>query len=659
MRAHRAVIVGLVLASLLAALVGGHAQWSRQMVMGVSWLRAVALVGTTLVGFSWAATGGVLAWLRPRNPVGWVMLAVGSLTQFSVSEAALANTGAFGSRDLLLPLVGWPVGMVLSLVVGFSLYCLIGLLPAFYPTGRLPGRHWVWPCAVVVTGAALMQWQWLGETVERAAVSPWVGQGWWQWFPGLLFAVGVVAVWVLSIVRVLRAVFPERLQLMWLFGAVVVTLGAQFLGDGTGGLLLQMLCLYALPMAVVVGIVRHRLLGIETVLRRTLVYGSLTAAIVGVQVALAAIAGARVSGAALPAVVAAGVVAVGLNPVRTRLQQAVDSLVHGRRTEPIHAVSDLGNLVASADETELLAAMLAGVRDAVRAPQVCLRSGAGELVAVVGDGSDIAVDIPVFRTELTVSGICVGLLEVADRGQGKGYSARDELLLATMATQVAVVVRAIQLTAELGRERDAVLDAIQRERRRLRRDLHDGLGPSLTGVRLGVEAVSDALRVGDHQRAEEITNVLRDEMMGTVIEMRRILTDLRPLALSEEGLVDALQRRIASTASPIRVEVQAVDLPRLSQEVEEAAYLVAAEALNNVVKHSRASVATVLLHTLDGQLLLCVTDDGDGFPTGASSGIGMDSMRERARALDGDVQVSSTMEGTTVTLSIPLISSPR
>lgn len=655
MRAHRVVIVGLLLASFLASLVAGQVEWSRQVGMGVPWLRIVALVGTTLVGFSWAATGGVLAWLRHRNPVGWVMLGVGALTQFSVLEETLERPEAFGSA-----------GMLLSLVVGFSLYCLLGLLPAFYPTGRLPGQNWVWPCLVVVAGAALMQWQWLGETTILRGQSPWTAAGGWSWLPGAVLAAGVVAVWTLSVLRVLRGAFPERLQLIWLLGAVIVTIAALFLGDSTTALLVQMLCLYALPVAVAVGIVRYRLLGIENMLRGALVYGILTGTIVAVQVGLAAIAGTQLSGTALPAVVAAGVVAVGLNPVRIRLQSGVDRLVHGRRAEPIHAVSDLGNLVARAAEGELLAEMLAGVRDAVRSRQVCLRAEDGAVVAIVGDGLDVdgvAIDhsaaAPAFRAELTVSGTRVGALEVAGRGAGERFSARDELLLSTMATQVAVVVRAIQLTAELGRERDAVLGATQRERQRLRRDLHDGLGPSLTGVRLGVEAISDALRAGDHLRAEEITGVLRDEMMSTVTEMRRILTDLRPLALAEDGLVNALRHRIASLASTIHLEVGPLDLTGLSQKVEEAAYLVATEALNNVVKHSGASRTTVHLETLDSHLHLCVIDDGAGFPPGTLPGIGMNSMRERARALGGDVEVSTTTKGTTVTLAVPLAGGPR
>lgn len=657
MRAHRVVIVMVLLTSLLAALAGAYAQWAHQMKLAVPWPRTVALIGATLVGFGWATAGGALAWLRPRNRVGWVMLIMGALTQFSLSEEALALVGSFRPSDPSTG-AGWSAGVMLSLVVGFGLYCLIGLLPAFYPTGRLPGAHWVWPCLVVVAGAALMQWQWLCLAMAREDLSPWGGTGGWSWLPGVVLAAGVFAVWMLSVVRVLRAVFPERLQLMWLFGAVVITVAAQFLGTSTAALFIQMVCLYALPVAVAVGMVRHRLLGIENILRGALVYGVMTAAIVAVQVTLATAAGIGTSGVALPAVVAAVLVAIGLNPVRIRVQRVVDHVLRG--PEPIHAVSDLGAVVASSDEQDLLEEMLAGVRDAVRAPWVCLRAQDGTLVAAVGNHTTGAAGEPAFSAVLTVSGHHLGVLEVAGRHRGVGYFAREELVLEAMTSQVAVVVRALELAEELGRERDAVLRAAMGERQRLRRDLHDGLGPSLTGVRLGVEAISDALRTGDDRRAEGITSVLRDEMATAVTEMRRILADLRPTVLSEEGLVGALQRRVASLASPICVEVRVpTPLPRLTQQLENAAYLVATEALNNVIKHSKATTATVHVGMGDGMLLLRVVDDGRGFVSGAHEGMGMDSMRERARALGGEVDVTTTPDGTTVALVLPLTGSHR
>lgn len=145
MGANRVVIVGLVITSLCAGGIGGGAEWTHQLEMGASWFRAIALVGGVLVGFSWAVVGAILAWLRPRNILGWMILCVGTLTQVSLTEESLAKAGAFGPLEPHSPYLGRPTEPLLSLVVGFSIYCMLGLLPALYPTGRLPSQRWLVP----------------------------------------------------------------------------------------------------------------------------------------------------------------------------------------------------------------------------------------------------------------------------------------------------------------------------------------------------------------------------------------------------------------------------------------------------------------------------------------------------------------------------------
>lgn len=657
MRVHRMMIVVVLLIALLAAIAGGVAEWARQQDLGTHTVRALAHVGFSVVAFSWATIGGVLAWLRPRNQIGTLMLGVGFITQLSTTEEALAQAGAFGLLNPAAPWSGRPTGMLLSLLVGFALYVTIGLLPVLYPSGRLPARSWRWPAAVVVLGAALMQLQWFAANRSVPVQPAPPAAELLQAMTMAVFLLGVLAVWALCFVRLARSGYPERQQLMWLFASVVVVVITLFLGESTAELWVRLFGLCFLPVAIGVGIVRYRLLGIETVLRRGLVYGTLTAVIVAIYAGVSALAGTQLTGAALPAVITAGLVAVGLNPLRTRLQKAVDRLIYGQRSDPIRAVSELGNRVAGAAEGELVAVLLGGVQNAVRSAGVRIHHVDGTLLGRLGDeasfeGADVQARC--FRAELTVGGAVVGSLEVAGRRAGERYSAQDELLLHAIAPQVAVVVRALQLTAELERERAAVAAAAGRERDRLRRDFHDGLGPSLTGVGLGLEALSDALESGEHAAAGQITAVLRDEMQSTVSEVRRILADLRPVALIENSLAAAIERRVLSAGSPIPIDLQIRPLPHVEPEAEEAAYLVTAEAVNNVLKHARATRAMIEVAANAGRLVVRVTDDGIGFSEQQQGGIGLESMRSRAAALGGECRIVAGPSGTTVTFDIPI-----
>ena len=168
----------------------------------------------------------------------------------------------------------------------------------------------------------------------------------------------------MSVVRLFRSRPPERQQLAWLL-LIVVPMFSTGLIPGQPEWLLT-LELYLIPVAVGVGVFRYNLLGIEVVLRRGLVYGSLTAVVVAAYPAVSVIAGTQLRGAPLPGVVAAALVAVALTPLRDRLQNAVDRLVYGERRDQLRAVTRLGDQVA-ADEPDLLSSVLQVITKAVRA----------------------------------------------------------------------------------------------------------------------------------------------------------------------------------------------------------------------------------------------------------------------------------------------------
>jgi signal transduction histidine kinase len=467
---------------------------------------------------------------------------------------------------------------------------------------------------------------------------------------GALVVGGTVVIWVASVVRLLRTRPPERQQLAWLLLVVVPFLLVAFLTPSIPGFLALG---FLIPVAVAVGILRYRLLGIETVLRRGLVYGLLTAAVVGVYLVLTTVAGTRLDRGPLPGVVAAALVAVGLTPLRERLQTAVDRLVYGDRRDPMRAVTRLGDRVAAAEESDLLRAVLASVADAVHAPGAAVLAPDGSLLATHGasSASSKAELLP-----LRVGGRELGALQIAPRGAGEPYSDGDRRLLVALVPQVAVVVRALELAEALEVERDRVVAVTRKERDRLRRDLHDGLGPSLSGVSLGLQALQDAQAADDQATADQLLARIRDEVATAVHEVRRILDDLRPALLDSTRLPDAIRRHAAAVSTgPLQVSVDAAaDLPTLPPAVETAAYRITQEALTNVVRHAGAHHAHVTLDTSAVALTVTVTDDGRGIDRASPGGVGLASMRQRAQALQGTLRVDSGDHGTIVMAILPL-----
>jgi signal transduction histidine kinase len=281
---------------------------------------------------------------------------------------------------------------------------------------------------------------------------------------------------------------------------------------------------------------------------------------------------------------------------------------------------------------------------------------------VASDGSVLAshgADRPGGGVELLglrVGGRDLGMLRITPRTPGEPYGEGDRRLLAALASQVAAVVRALELAEALEAERDRVVAATRQERDRLRRDLHDGLGPSLSGVGLGLQALQDAQATGDAAAAEQLLGRIRQEVTTAVGEVRRILEDLRPAVLDRTRLPDAVrQHAAATTTGQLDVSVDAGQLPTLPADVEAAAYRIIQEALTNVVRHADARHAHITLAASDSTLMVTVADDGHGIHGPRRDGaVGLGSMRQRAEAFHGTLGVDSGDQGTTVVATLPL-----
>ncbi len=598
-----------------------------------------------------AATGTALVHLRPRNAIGWVLVLTGLLQALSLGGNAYGRYGV-GIAEPDWPLAPWVAA--LTSTVWLTSFVVPGtVLVAVYPTGRLPARWWRWPVGAVAAGLAVFSvvtglTQGAYDDVAPGPVPVDLsGAGWTAVaaLAALAVLAGAVTIWTATVVRLLRARSPERQQLAWLVCVVLPLVVFVFVSAVPDWVFTALVLM--IPGAVLVGVVRYRLLGI--VVSRALVYAALTAAVVLLYLAVAGLAAAVLGRTLSPVTgaVTAALLAVALGPARTRLQAAADRLVYGRRRDPVTAVTELGDRVARAEETDLLPAVLETVTAALRAPVARVVPPGGPVPA----GGGVAVP-------LRVGGRDVGTLTVAERSPGEPFTAGDRRLLAALAPQVAAVVRALELTGSLERERDRVLTATHAERDRIRRDLHDGLGPSLAGVGLGVQAVQARLGEGADPATRALLARVRQEVDGAVGEVRRILDGLRPAPLDEVGFVAAVQRHAEALAPSVPVRVTAEPLPPLPPEVETAAYRIAQEALTNVARHSGARSAEVGLRARDGRLEVAVADDGAGFPAedGAPrpAGVGLASMRTRARAVGGELTVSSGPAGTRVVAGLPL-----
>jgi signal transduction histidine kinase len=600
----------------------------------------------------WTATGAVLLWLRPRNAVGALALFVGACQAVSQAASAYGMYG-LGIADPRWPAAQWVAFLGAPLWVP-GLLPLISVLLAIYPEGRLPGPRWRLPVGMTVLGITMLTVSMISGYNDVAPGPPPVvfeiPEPILMVFAGVTvvsFVGGTLAIWVMSAVRLLHARSPERQQLAWLLCAVIPFF---LFGLFSPWELAIHVFGLAVPVAIAVGVLRFHLLGIEVVLRRGLVYGALTATVIGVYLLVTAMAGSRLDRGPLPGVVAAGLVAVGLTPLRERVQRGVDRLVYGDRRDPMRAVTRFGDSVAAAGEPEdLLPTVLTTVTNAVHAPGAAVLSPDGRVLAQQGSHVEGAI-LP-----LRVSGRDVGMLRVSARSPREPFTEGDLRLLAALAPQVAVVVRALDLAEALESERDRVVAATRVERDRLRRDLHDGLGPSLAGVSLGLQAMDTALAVGDEPVARDLLGRVRTETDTAVLEVRRILDDLRPAALDAASLGAAMQRHADAVAAGVPVELDvAAGLPPLPRNVETAAYRIAQEALTNVIRHASATRARLALATSDNVLRVEVSDDGHGFATDRAQGVGLASMRHRAETLGGTLKVTSSEAGTIVVATLPL-----
>jgi signal transduction histidine kinase len=614
--------------------------------------------------------GGLLVARLPRHPISWILCTAAIGEALAGAGGQYATYGHFISELPARDWAGW---------VGEWASAAIALVPAvallLFPDGQLLSRRWRPALLAGLAAAVLIALQgalgigddldfqgnpFLSDATATDVAEP-MGIGWMLLFPATI--AGVAAI----VMRRRSAEGEARAQLQLLERAAVIVLVA-FVACLIGslvapqafdiGAVAAIVSLTVLAGAMGVAILRHRLYGLDVYVDRALVLTGMTVVLgglyVGAVLAVGSLLGQDVAlDVALPAT---ALVAVAFLPVRDRLQRSVNRLLHGQRDEPYAAISTLGRRLGEAmAPAQVLPVMVETIAEALRLPYVAVElSGTlGEPAAAHGTpAAGMALRLP-----LVHAGERVGTLLIGARAHGESLDPADRRLLEDFARRASAATSAVALSVEVQRSRERLVTAREEERRRLRGDLHDGLGPTLAGAVLTIDAARRVLAT-DPDAADALLDRAAASVEGTVADVRRVVYGLRPPALDQLGLIGAVRQHATtlSTGDPgPTYDVVAPDpVSPLPAAVEVAAFRIAQEAMTNVARHAQAEHVGVTISVGD-TLVLEIRDDGHGLALDHHIGVGLTSMRERATELGGSFAISSPAGGgTMVRVTLPL-----
>lgn len=419
-------------------------------------------------------------------------------------------------------------------------------------------------------------------------------------------------------------------------------------------------------IAIAFAILRYRLWDIDIIINRTLVYSILTALVLGIYVTVVGGLGALLNATdnQVFALIATSIVAFSFQGLHQRVQRTVNRMMFGQRDEPQVVLSNLSRQLQTAVLPEdLLQMSTTTISTSLKIPYVAIAIQQGmDLMTRAEYGRN---GFPTQSFALIHQNETIGELIVGQRSPNEPLNPADQSVLASIAQQLGAVVYAVRLQSDLQTAREKLVIAREEERRRLRRDLHDGLGPALASQTLKIDSALDSLTV-DPDAARSLLIDVKAQSQKLVTDVRRLVYELRPPALDEIGLVSALSSAVAqmrTTEIGLNILIETPpSLPELPAAVEVAAYRITMEAITNVVKHADAHNCTVRFTVPEklAQLRLEVQDDGKGLPTPVTSGIGLQSMRERAEELGGMFEIAASASGgTRVDVSLPLTRGER
>jgi signal transduction histidine kinase len=652
---------------------------------------------TPFVTIIFAGIGSLVASRRPRNPIGWIFAAVGLMYALVALAAAISN---YLPASPLHELAYW-LGSWLWIPAVFLPMTFVILL---FPEGKLPSGRWAivsWSAAMGIAFITFVVMFYPGPLESFGLLqNPYGIPSMAPLLPlllniaSVLIALGLIGSLANFFIRFHRSTGSVRDQMKWMVYALGVSLAAAIAnGIGSaiwpGSALMTEISIFmadvvvlAIAVAAMIAILRHRLFDIDLIINRTLVYTALTIGVITLYGLVVGSLGVmfQASGHLAISLLATGLAAILIQPMRDWLQRTINRLMYGERDDPYAVLSGLNRqLQASLSPEETLPAVVRIVAQALKLPYVAIslkQNDTFETAARYGTESGETLQLP-----LLYQGEEVGLLSLAGRSPNETFSRAEKRLLEDIARHIGVTAHTVKLTQDLRslardlqHSRERIISAREEERRRLRRDLHDGLGPVTASQGLKLAALQQYSQ-RDPQAVEKLLNQLITQNEGIVTEIRRLVYGLRPPALDEVGLVDAIRDQVAAASGEpgihlpldVRVEEPLEPLPTLPAAVEVAAYRIAMEAVTNVYRHANAHSCTIRFSSAgagladtgraggypfpEKMLILEICDDGSGVPELHKSGVGLSSMRERAEEVGGACVVESIPGGGTRVLA--------
>ena len=637
---------------------------------------AVPLITVVLATLAFGVVGATIA-ARTNNGVGWALLAVIGVLGVGLFAEAYA-TYSIVQSDQPLPLATF--GAWLGTMAFFLSLALIVAIPLLYPTGA-PRWRWVWwlyvaATTVLVVGFAILPGELgiLAADVEGPQNPFAIGSI--EGVVGGVVAVAGMTVLICAglsvaslIVRYRAADGDERQQVKWLAYVGVAAVIAFFVnvaidslmkGDPKPGLetllsngafdVFLWIVLFGIPAACGVAILKYHLYDLDVVVRKTVVFTLVAATLTILYLAVLALA---TLGNVSRVLVGLVLLAVTFQPVRRAARALADRLVYGRRASAYEVLTEFSGRVGetyATDDVLPRMAQILGKGAGASSARVLLRVGRDlRAVAVWPDGATPGPgehSVPVVH-----QGEELGALAVTMPPNDPLDPSRERLL-SDLAAQAGLLLRNVRLIEELRASRQRLVAAQDEERRKIERNLHDGVQQQLVALNVQLGLLGRVAGT-DPSRAAEMAASLQDRAGEALEDLRDLARGIYPPLLADKGLAAALEAQARKAAVPTTVAADGIG--RYRQDVESAIYFCCLEGLNNVAKYANATTATIGLAQADGHLRFEIRDDGEGFDTVATAhGTGLQGMADRLDAIGGALTVTSAPgNGTSVVGTVP------
>ena len=638
-----------------------------------------------MIGF--ASVGALIASRHPRNPIGWLFSGIAfgivllGFRENYVVYTLITSPGSLPGATLVAWLGSWIPLLALTTIPFVFL---------LFPDGSPPSKRWRlvgWIALVgtglVVLGNIVVPGRLGGFSLERVHIANPTGiEGLRSVANGVIAAgalcmilAGVASV-IALILRFRRARGEERQQLRWLAYIAAATAVVPLIGIASviGGVDLGnivfpaffLLLLVGVPIASGIAILKYRVLDLDIVIKKTVVFGAVVVLITAVYLAVVVWVGPKVggNGSGVASLAATIIVVLAFQPVSRWARRLADRLVYGERATPYEVLSGLSDRLGASYSTDdvlprlvqILAAgtgaTQAGVWLRVGPDLRCAASWPSDPNGATADVGLAGGDLPKFpgmdhAFAVRHQGELLGALTVAVPPSDP-LTPSQEKMLHDLAAQAGLVLRNVRLVEDLRASRQRIVAAQDERAKTLERNLHDGAQQQLVALAVKLRLIESLIRK-DPEKATAMAREVGADAGDALENLRDLARGIYPPLLADKGLVVALQGQARKAAIPTEVRVENVG--RYAQDVETAVYFCTLEALNNVAKYSGATRTVVRLAQTNGELTFEIIDDGAGFnPTETGYGTGLQGMADRLDALGGTLEVRSAPgAGTTIT----------